>query len=444
MLRLASWSERAFCFFAVNAFMSAYVALPLRISGVTFASGEQNPWYTAMQVLVLLGTAVLCALSPGRVLAVAARATLLNYFILLAALSVAWSIAPLVSLRRVVTLTTAAAFAYYLVATRPVDRIIRIIALAAATAAVASAVVALAAPEIGLMKASEVENPQLAGAWTGVFTHKNELGADMVLGTQACAWLAMVRPRRRLLPAFGALICFAVAFQTRSETAEISILVTPLLFCGLRILRLPGLALLWAWAALAAVFLLSMAVTGLFFDEIMDAIGKDASLTGRLPLWSELTDLSEGRLLQGYGYMAFFVAGNSDMDSVQRAIGWDAPEAHQAYLEVLLQLGIPGLVLAVALLAHTVWLSLAAVRAGVPWAGLAAVVMLTFAGAGMVETVLLRAGNIYALLLPLFYAAVRVHQAYNPEHPRAAPLPAEEWTMEGRQLLGAPWRQRVE
>ncbi len=412
MLRLTRLVEQTFCFFAINVFLTAYFALPLKLEGASLGAGDQNVYYTTAQAVVLFGTITLCSLNLRSVLTVAAASTLMNCFILWAAFSVAWSVAPFVSMRRVVTLAAASGFAYYLVATKPMASIIGTIAMACVIAAIASAVTVLIMPEIGLMGRNEVESPDLVGAWNGVFTHKNQLGVNMVLGAQSCAWIAMTQPKRRWLASAGGLICVAIAFQARSATAEIGVLAIPVLVLGLRALRLPGLLFLWAGFAVMAFCLLVTGVAYLFFSDLTQMIGKDASLTGRLPLWSELIPLAGSRIVQGYGYMAFFVAGNPDMDMVQRAIGWDAPEAHQAYLDLALELGAPGVVLAVALLARTIWLALAALRAGTPsWASLAAVVSLTLAATSMVESVLLRAGNIYVMLLALFYAALRAPAA---------------------------------
>ena len=418
MPQLASLAERAFCFFAINALMSAYVALPLKFGGETLASGDQNLYYTFSQLIVMFGAAALCLLNPGPVLAVARRASLMNAIILLAILSAAWSVAPMISLRRSISIAVATSFAYYLLASRPMESIIRMIALACVIAAVASAVTALALPQVGIMTGDEIRSPELIGAWSGVFTHKNELGVTMMLGTQTCAWLALANPQRRLRYLAGALVCFAVVLQTRSATAQVGSLAIPLIFAGVRVMRLPGLALLWAAFGIVAAGLLAVLLGVMFLGDITSALGKDPSLTGRMPLWSALIGLAGSHILQGWGYMAFFTPENPEVDLIHRAIGWDAPEAHQGYLDIVLQLGLPGLILAVALIVRTLALALAAVRAATPpWATLAVVVVLTLAITSTVETVLLRAGNIYSLVLPLLYAGLCFERAAAPALP---------------------------
>lgn len=71
------------------------------------------------------------------------------------------------------------------------------------------------------------------------------------------------------------------------------------------------------------------------------------SLTGRLPLWEELRDYIERRPLHGYGYQAFWTADH--IDAVSREMEWAITEAHSAYVDGILQIGLVGLLFVVAL-----------------------------------------------------------------------------------------------
>lgn len=421
MARISALLERSVHFFIINAVMSAYLVLPLKLSGTNLVAMPMEdqlayPLYSATRALVLALTLVFCAWSPGRVLAAAARAPLMNLFLLFAVLSIGWSTAPMVSLRRVIMLASTVAYAYYLVGTGRIQSTVRTIGIAAAMAGIASAIVALGAPDLGVM--SDSESPELIGAWCGVFVHKNVLGMNMLVGAQACTWMALMEPKRRWPAVLGALICAAVTFGSRSRTAEIGLVASLPLFAALRLLRLPGLALLWT--GLAISMLLALGALAIYIDApaIMGAVGKDASMTGRLPLWSELVDAVIERPLHGYGYMGFFVEGNARMEAIQRATGWIAPEAHQGYLDIILQLGVPGLLLAVSVLVSATIRTLVAVRVGLPaWASFAVVSLIICFWTSTAESVLWGPFNVYSVLLPLAYAGVRMERA-------AQPLPA--------------------
>ncbi|MGB5874828.1 MAG: O-antigen ligase family protein [Bacteroidota bacterium] len=81
-------------------------------------------------------------------------------------------------------------------------------------------------------------------------------------------------------------------------------------------------------------------------DPITEELGRDASLTGRLPLWYRLIAgfQEEGRLLFGFGYGGFWAA--EEGPAVDMLYGtWTPQQAHNGYLDVLLQIGAVGLML---------------------------------------------------------------------------------------------------
>jgi O-antigen ligase len=72
-------------------------------------------------------------------------------------------------------------------------------------------------------------------------------------------------------------------------------------------------------------------------------LGRDArtsnpeSLTGRVPLWNELLEMSAGHRTLGYGYGGFWIPDR--IDEVSKDQGWGVSAAHSAYLDMLLALG---------------------------------------------------------------------------------------------------------
>lgn len=73
-----------------------------------------------------------------------------------------------------------------------------------------------------------------------------------------------------------------------------------------------------------------------------------SSLTGRLPLWQELWKAAEKRLWLGHGMGAFW--NEKTVTKYSRMFGWHIPHAHNAYLDLILQMGIIGMTM------HVVWL----------------------------------------------------------------------------------------
>jgi O-antigen ligase len=69
--------------------------------------------------------------------------------------------------------------------------------------------------------------------------------------------------------------------------------------------------------------------------------GEIGTLTGRIPLWRYLLEYIAEKPLLGNGYGAFWTAARI-MDA-SKDLGWMVGQAHSAYLEVALQLGVVGL-----------------------------------------------------------------------------------------------------
>lgn len=150
----------------------------------------------------------------------------------------------------------------------------------------------------------------------------------------------------RLLFLFGA----GLIVLTQSRTGLLSLVVAITLVW---MLRLPSL---YKWAGIG--LLLSALATGfVLWNSVGDGarartvdaalLGRteqSKSLTGRVPLWEELIGYSSERPITGYGYEGFWTKNR--IAAIMKSQNWTLQNAHNAYLEIVLQLGLVGLVLA--------------------------------------------------------------------------------------------------
>ncbi|QDV73375.1 O-antigen ligase family protein [Botrimarina mediterranea] len=83
---------------------------------------------------------------------------------------------------------------------------------------------------------------------------------------------------------------------------------------------------------------------GLTEAALMGRTEQSGTLSGRVPLWQELTRFASARPLTGYGFESFWTPEN--IDAVMRSQKWALQSAHNSYFETVLQLGLPGLVFA--------------------------------------------------------------------------------------------------
>ena len=404
MLRRAgSFIENSFFFFAISVAGGGYIGIPNHLAGSELDFGASNIYGVLATGIILAGLVIVYGLMWRQIVPVAGSASLMNIFVLLALASGFSSSSPMVSFRRTGTLIIYVAFAYYAVARFPMRDIIRRVAVAAIVAAFVSAILALARPDIGVMTGYG----DLAGSWNGVYSHKNLLGSMTVIGAFTSCWLFAHERRRRGWYAIGLALMLLVVVMSRSRTSQLAIAFSPFVLYGLRVFRLPALARLWAIYVLAVAATVTTILCAEYFGDIMVFLGKDASLTGRGPMWAALISAINQRPLIGYGYGAFFIPGNLDMEAAMRMINWLATEAHNDMIDLALQIGIPGAML-------TLILTLDAVRLGIrqsakdqlPWASLAATFLIISLLVDCVEALLFNP-DIFTILFTIFYASLR-------------------------------------
>jgi O-antigen ligase len=95
----------------------------------------------------------------------------------------------------------------------------------------------------------------------------------------------------------------------------------------------------------------------LFAYGTLDAGGSDlATLTGRTPLWEELGRYFAAQPWLGYGFGAFW--NPEFMPAIWSVVGWDAPVAHNGFIDEALATGVIGLFLFLVLWLTGIWYSI--------------------------------------------------------------------------------------
>jgi len=253
----------------------------------------------------------------------------------LAVLSLLWTVNPDLSLRRVVAFVVPAALAICIAARYTERGIVRVLFASMLGCLALSVAYVVLVPSVGI-----VQNDG-SGASRGAFTHKNVLGPVMLHATlfAVAAWLHGII-RGRTLAVLVVAAC-AMVVGARSVTSLVAFLALaaalPLLALG----RVDGKALA-AYACISG----GLAVAALPFisslGDVMEAFGRDPSLTGRTPLWGHVLGFAADRTLLGYGYGAFWGGETSPGEVIRALIGWEAPNAHNALLQALGDLGLLG------------------------------------------------------------------------------------------------------
>jgi len=103
-------------------------------------------------------------------------------------------------------------------------------------------------------------------------------------------------------------------------------------------------------------YLLLQYFFGFFFSDslftiIVTSFGKDATLTGRTPLWEELIRMGSKRYFFGSGYDSFWLGDT--MKYLWEIFIWKPTQPHNGYIDIFLNLGIVGLIIFIILLFGT-------------------------------------------------------------------------------------------
>jgi O-antigen ligase len=206
------------------------------------------------------------------------------------------------------------------------------------------------APTLSVHQTSDLAEPELAGDWRGVFSHKNEASVAMVL----FIFIGMFVARVRSLALGGLIVVSALVFLlfTQSKTAIAMLPITLILTGLINRIRKPAIGITLGLSVVGLFIILS--IGSLYWEQVrdlLDMVLPDASFTGRTDIWQFALDHIAQRPITGYGFGAFWgthevvygMSGNSVWAN-------SVAHAHNAYLNMALTIGIPGSALV------TVWL----------------------------------------------------------------------------------------
>ncbi len=259
--------------------------------------------------------------------------------IALAVVSLAWSTAPGVSVRRLVALLGSSIVGLYLANRYRGRDLYSLLLLTTAIGMVLSLAVVLLLPSVGI----------------STVAYESGWRASSSKRTGSAAWPAS-RPSsgssmsRAHTPAAssrsgGLVLSVIMLLGSGSKTALLvtaSLLLITLMLPLFRLhlsLAIPLFLGLLAGGAVAVSRVLANA------EELTAFIGRDLTLTGRTEIWDALTPLAAEHPWLGYGYGGFWLDWSGPSRTIWTRLGWQVPNAHNGFLDLRLELGYIGLTL---------------------------------------------------------------------------------------------------
>lgn len=201
------------------------------------------------------------------------------------------------------------------------------------------------APSLAIHQPTDFTEIELAGDWRGIFGHKNEASAAMVLFVFIGLFVARVRSMA--IGLFIVALSFVFLVFTHSKTSILMLPLTLAVAALLPRIRRPFVGV--AFALSIAVGFNLFSVGSIYIEPIrnlLDATMADPSFTGRTDIW----EFAISRLAQhpfvGYGFAAFW---NTPEVIYGMKENWanTASHAHNGYLDLAITIGIPGAILVV-------------------------------------------------------------------------------------------------
>jgi O-antigen ligase len=205
---------------------------------------------------------------------------------------------------------------------------------------VASVLVAVALPKYGTHQAQiDALDGLPEGLWRGVFVHKNLLGATAALSLFIFALCGRFIGRSIILRAICIVSAFACTIFAQSTSATVSSFVVLFYYALIRIIPATGSILLAIVVSVCVV-----AYTSFLFlsDDIIAAVGKDPTFTGRTYIWEITLGLIWQKPILGFGYSASTTYVLRPI--ITSTVGLTAVDTHNGYLDALLGTGAVGLI----------------------------------------------------------------------------------------------------
>jgi O-antigen ligase len=305
--------------------------------GLTSMGGDSTKQLAA-KFAGLLGMLLLMSTRARGILSVCLNARFFLVLPVFAFASVFWSQSPSQTLMQASALLLTTLFAIYLYVRFPGDELISFLTVAAAIALLGCAFAVAFFPSIGIDSFQQ-------DAWRGVFSQKNNCAVICV-----CFLVVGLHYRARHLAGLvlrGTVLFLALLFIVMSASRTgwlITIFAFGVTF-GLRLIqRMPWRDRLLFLMVLSIPTGIAILLLAQHFDAFLNLIGKDPTMTQRTVIWLTVLIPIVKHPFLGYGYSAFWLGLTGESANTIFVTGWAENQAQSGYLDVMLQLGLLGLV----------------------------------------------------------------------------------------------------
>jgi exopolysaccharide production protein ExoQ len=278
----------------------------------------------------------LIVINAKRIGSIAVQMKMLTLLALLTICSALWSQDPFRSTYNGTFYLIDTLFAFSLVQTFDSEEIMSLVMMVGVSVSVLCLFTVIFFPQYGVLYWSE------GTPWNGIFGDRTQAAKCLVflLSPAIIFRRGSSFSYRHII--YIALMSFMI-FMAHAMTARVLLLAYIALMASMSVSRKFGrrsslliLGMFLAAAALIVCFGLR------YLPQLLEGMGKNATLTGRIPIWIALLGSIAKRPLLGYGFYAFWQGLNGESANVIVAVNWVFGYAHNGLLEICLQLGLVG------------------------------------------------------------------------------------------------------
>ena len=314
------------------------------------ARGDSNPLRLGLATLLYLVAGLLALRSVGGTLKLLQKNPLVVALLLLPIISILWSVSPDLTFRRAIACSLTIVFCIYLAGRVSPEEFLKRLMFVLLLGGIASILYSV------FVSYGVHYDSGNAGSWKGVYGHKNDLGRVSAIALIVSYFVRPINRAERLYRLLAIAVFLFLLAMSQSRTNWLIMIgiagFVPLLtLFRSRRLTLPLRVLLVLSFAIACI---AVAVAG--FGDLLAAVGRDATFSGRQSLWEGVaTIVSERYPILGAGYGAFFSDRGGVRDLFYLVASWGSipDHAHNGYLNVWADLGTVGLVTLVLFLVTT-------------------------------------------------------------------------------------------
>ena len=271
--------------------------------------------------------------------------TMLFALIFLALISTLWSVNPNLTMIRSIGLLGTTIFAMFLFIRFDINMIIELFIYTLVIICVLCIYMCVFNPALGIH--SDVLHD---GLWRGIFAHKNILSRSIglaIIFPILYIFENKIFTYTTVFSICGIVMSILLMYFANGKTGILGVIFTifliyPILSFKYLLDRFKNIkVIIFISSFLISIFLIYL--VSINSSVIINAVGGDVTLTGRVLLWPLVLEAIYIKPILGFGFGSFWASPAAN--EILNYINWLPPHAHNGFLEILLDIGLVGLLL---------------------------------------------------------------------------------------------------